>query len=432
VLLSEERSRVDARPPAADAQPLFRVEAIESRSARLSGAVVLRGGLGGWVLTALLVGTITAAFVYASLATYARTETVSGVVMPVQPMAKVVAPRPGLVARLHVQEGDRVKAGQLLAEIRIEQPDSAGQPTSAAGLNAIAAQRELAAERLALSPDRLRAEQARLAAVIKGARQQQDQLRGQLALQRDLVALTRSSFQQIEKLVEKGFVTRLELDRRRQAWIQAEQTLISMEQQFDGTAVTIETARADLSRAAAEYASVRADILASMEQLEVSRSQMSAQQGYAVLAPIAGRVSAIQAAAGRFADGRVPLLSILPEGTKMRVDLYAPSRSMGFLRPGQPVRLLYDAFPWQRFGAFDGTIAEVSQTILAPTEVDAALKLEEPVYRVRVAVKDQAITAFGTSAPLQPGMTLEANIVLERQTFLDWLLTPLRAVELRR
>jgi membrane fusion protein len=116
----------------------------------------------------------------------------------------------------------------------------------------------------------------------------------------------------------------------------------------------------------------------------------------------------------------------------MRVDLYAPSRSMGFLRPGQPVRLLYDAFPWQRFGAFDGTIAEVSQTILAPTEVEAALKLEEPVYRVRVAVKDQAITAFGTSAPLQPGMTLEANIVLERQTFLDWLLTPLRAVELRR
>ena len=56
------------------------------------------------------------------------------------------------------------------------------------------------------------------------------------------------------------------------------------------------------------------------------------------------------------------------------------------------------------------------------------LKLEEAVYRVTVALDGQAVTAYGDKVPLQPGMTLQANIVLERQSFLSWLLQPLNAV----
>jgi membrane fusion protein len=70
----------------------------------------------------------------------------------------------------------------------------------------------------------------------------------------------------------------------------------------------------------------------------------------------------------------------------------------------------------------------VSRIVLDPRDASIPVKLEEPVYKITVALDHQSIDAFGQRLPLQPGMALRANIVLERQSFLDWFLTPLRAV----
>jgi membrane fusion protein len=95
------------------------------------------------------------------------------------------------------------------------------------------------------------------------------------------------------------------------------------------------------------------------------------------------------------------------------------------------VRLLYDAFPYQRFGSFTGRIARVSRTAMDPRELNVPLKIEEPVYRIEVTPGAQTVEAYGESLPLQPGMSLTASLILERRSFLDWLLTPLRAVKNR-
>ncbi|MFN3552843.1 MAG: hypothetical protein ACK4UL_07010 [Novosphingobium meiothermophilum] len=61
----------------------------------------------------------------------------------------------------------------------------------------------------------------------------------------------------------------------------------------------------------------------------------------------------------------------------------------------------------------------------------APVKPEAPSYRIRVRLGEQAVRAFGQSYPVQPGMTLKANIILERQSFLDWLLEPVNAIRNR-
>ncbi|MFN7400550.1 MAG: HlyD family efflux transporter periplasmic adaptor subunit [Sandaracinobacter sp.] len=180
-----------------------------------------------------------------------------------------------------------------------------------------------------------------------------------------------------------------------------------------------------------ESAAAITQLKASMAQLEMASAQQAGEKGYQITAPIKGRVTAVQAASGRFADGRVPLLTIVPEGAIMRAELYAPSRAMGFVQPGQEVRVMYDAFPYQRFGSFAGRVEQVSRTVIAPGEADAPLQLTEPVYRIRVALPQQGVPAYGGVAPLQPGMTLKANIVLERRSFLQWLLDPIMAVRNR-
>ena len=45
-----------------------------------------------------------------------------------------------------------------------------------------------------------------------------------------------------------------------------------------------------------------------------------------------------------------------------------------------------------------------------------------------VRLRRESVTAFGTEAPLQFGMALTADIVLEQRTFLEWLLDPVFAI----
>jgi membrane fusion protein len=109
-------------------------------------------------------------------------------------------------------------------------------------------------------------------------------------------------------------------------------------------------------------------------------------------------------------------------------ELYVPSRAIGFIAPGQRVRLLYDAFPYQRFGPSYGTVQSVSGSVLAPQEVTAAISLAEPVYRVLVTLEAQSIQAFGHPQRIQSGMSLTADIVLEQRSFAEFLLEPLLAM----
>jgi membrane fusion protein len=157
-------------------------------------------------------------------------------------------------------------------------------------------------------------------------------------------------------------------------------------------------------------------------------ARLRGERAYVIVAPIAGRVAALQTASGRAADASLPLMEIVPEGSPLHAQIYAPTRAVGFVRPGQEVRLLYDAFPYQRFGSFRGHIVSVSRAVIDPRQLVAPLHIEEAVYQIDVVPDVQRVGAYGQDLPLQPGMTLTANIILDRRSFLDWLLTPLDAV----
>jgi membrane fusion protein len=267
--------------------------------------------------------------------------------------------------------------------------------------------------------------------VLAGIAQQRADFGRQIAIQSEVVGSAQQMFERIETIVQKGFVSRTELERRRQAWLAARQQLAQLQQQLNALTSEKGRAEAEFARVAAESGSEANAALSSAETLTQQRARLQGERAYVLTAPISGRVAALQTASGRTVDGSLPLMEIVPEGSALHAQIYAPTRAIGFVKPGQEVRLLYDAFPYQRFGSFGGRIVGISRTVIDPRELTAPLKIEEPVYRIDVAPESGAVAAFGDEMPLQPGMTLTANVILERRTFLDWLLTPLRAV-LRR
>jgi membrane fusion protein len=89
---------------------------------------------------------------------------------------------------------------------------------------------------------------------------------------------------------------------------------------------------------------------------------------------------------------------------------------------------MYQAFPHQKFGAADARIVSVSRTVLSGDELSIpGLKTGEPVFRVRAALAQSIVRAYGEAIPIRPGMVLTADVIIDERTLLEWLLDPLYA-----
>lgn len=410
---------------------LFRKEVYANRSERLFGEVVISQPLSTRYLVAFLAAVIAAAVLWVCIGTYARMETAPGTLVPDRPAPKILAPVSGIVTQLSVQEGSFVKAGQTLAIISLDRQSETGDQTLAASLGTITERTALGAEQMRLAGAQISGERARLASAAMTAEAQAADLDRQISLQTEIVASNRTLFEQVSTLVEKGYVSRIDFERRRQTWLSSQQQLGSLRQQRIAQSGQAAQARAQLASLQAQEATQQVELRSAIQSLEQQRLSLEGQKSYVVRAPVAGRVTAVQTNIGSTTNPSSPLMVIVPTDARMRAEIYAPSRAIGFVRAGQEVRLLYDAFPYQRFGSFSGRITSVSRVIIDPRESSVPVKLEEPAYKVVINLDRQTVAAFGQRYTLQPGMALNANIVLERQSFLDWLLLPLRAVSER-
>lgn len=410
---------------------LFRPEAVEFQQVRLKGDVVLADPVSLRILVTIIMGIVIAASVWVVLGTYARIETIPGILVTEDPSAKIIAPAQGTVIDLLVEEGQLVKKGERLAVIGLDRHISSDIAVAAKGLESLTARTELGNAQMALLKDSAATGRKRILSTLESALAQATNLEHQISLQRQVVESNQMMFDQIAPVFSRGFISKFEHEQRKQALIASQQSLASLEEQIIVKKAAIRQARMELDGLAIETAQNMSDLQSNLHTLSQQRVQLQGEKGYIIKAPVDGRVTALQVEAGATVTPAAPVMTIVPAKTKLRAEAYAPNRAVGRVQPGQEVRLLYDAFPYQRFGSFKGRVAWVSRTVIDPKDNDAPLHIEEPTYRVSILLDQQSLNSYGTAAPLHSGMTLDANIVLERQSFLDWLLTPFNAVRKR-
>ena len=139
-------------------------------------------------------------------------------------------------------------------------------------------------------------------------------------------------------------------------------------------------------------------------------------------------VTAIQPVLGAQLSPTSPILTIIPEDSPLEMDLLLPTRSAGFVEVGDPVRIRFDAFPYQKFGLAQGTVVNIDKSLVLPTETVLPVEINEAVYRVRASLSSQVVEAYGESFPLKIGMIANADIVIESRTLLEWLMAPIYSV----
>ncbi|MGH8076120.1 MAG: HlyD family secretion protein [Lysobacter sp.] len=382
-----------------------------------------------FVIVMALVGM--ALLAWGALARYPRTERVMGMVVTSMPSAKVFAPRPGVVERLYVSNGEIVRKGQALAFVALDLKDRTQRSAAGSTLVALSHQQTLVQEQLANEKLAYDHERVRITAALSANTTERQSVGRQADIQRSIVRTASETLDRLAPLAAQGFISGLEFQGRQQEALVERQRLEQLLQQHTQLAARGSDLAAQLQALPSMVDKRSAELGERLQVISQQQARARVDVGYTVTSPVNGRITSLQAPIGRSVDARVPLLAVVPVGAVFEVEVFAPSKAVGFIREGQEVRLMYDAFPYKQYGAFGGRISAISQASFGPTELDVPLKLEEPVYRVRVRLDQQSIPTFRRVLHLQSGMTLSASIVLERRTFLDLLLEPLNAVRKR-
>lgn len=163
---------------------------------------------------------------------------------------------------------------------------------------------------------------------------------------------------------------------------------------------------------------------------QLQRTLLSAEQENqsVVVAPEGGVITTVRVQAGENVSPDTLSLVIIPDNVSWDVHLYATSEDVGFIRPDNPVKLRYAAFPYQRFGVYTGRVKQVSRAAIVGSSLDSRLPENESFYRVTVSIDDQCIVAYGVCEPLQSGMGVTASVQTGKRTLIEWALDPIYTI----
>jgi membrane fusion protein len=410
---------------------LFRREAIEHATRKLDGTVVLATPLSLKVLCLVLASLVSSALVFASLASYSRKASVAGYLVPDKGMIRATSRNSGTLEKLLRKEGEQVAAGDRIAVVTHQTETTTGRLGDALS-KGLELEAQSARQKTLSRIAQLRLERRQAKVRLSKSKSELSQVQVQIKLQSERLALLKEEVGVSVKLAAKGLLSRRETSRRRLTLLAAEKELAEYRRQqaaIERANAEIQTRLAsiplEIDVANSEAKSVEAKITQRRVESEARRVQY-------VVAPLSGRIAALPVTNGQALSAGTTVAIIIPTNGTIEALLLAPSRSIGFVRPGQTVAMRLEAFPYQRFGTIAGTIHSVSSTVIAPSEVGLkGLDIREPVFRVRVTLSQKGIRAYGKVVPFQPGMLVSSDVIFDRRSLLEWLFDPIYAVARR-
>ncbi len=407
--------------------------------------------------TRVLAGTLTAIVVgsigWAYLSKIDEVAVAQGEIIPTSQIRPVRALEGGVISRVNVKEGDRVKQGDVLIEqdpalsktevdriqqnVALVQQDVARleAESKGSGSSGSAIQDQLIASRLRDFDTRqavANADTQRQVAVIGEARARLNRLQENLKSARATVINARERESSLRQLVEQeGAVPRFDYLQAKDQLTEAQNQISSLEQDILAQQQSIQQAEQSYTGAqqsANRLSSERqSEILTQMNQRRQDLTELEGQlkqaqvkaKGQVIVAPISGKIYNIQTSLAErtIAPGQ-DLLSILPDSHDLLVEAKVLNRDIGFVKEGMRVKVKVATFPFQEFGTIDGEVVKLTPN--ATLDKDLGL-----VYTVRIMLRRKTINVEGKDVELTPGMAVTAEVVTRKRSILTFMLEPI-------
>lgn len=370
--------------------------------------------------------------------------TASGKVIP-DGETKVLQPlETGVVRKIAVKEGDRVKKGQLLVEIdpstidperessaknlsyaqlemrRIaatlagEKSISGGGPSGAA----VQAQQNLLESAQSELDKQMEAKQAELASILerqKSAQTSLDENKALLAVATDrekrmnevLDLIARQDYEQVVNEIT-SYTSKMN---------QAAFQVTELEHQHNRVNKEIESLKHQFRRTNLQELS---DKIRTVHELDARLKQSSFRTAkQKILSPVDGYVGELFIhTVGGVVTPAEKLMSIVPVDTPMVAKVSVLNRDIGFVSANLPVSIKVDTFEYQKYGMFQGKVKLVARDSREDQK-------EGLVYDVYVKPTTEYLEVEGRKEKLQPGMTVVAEIKVGTRRIIEFFIYPL-------
>lgn len=371
---------------------------------------------------------------------------------------KLVQPlETSVVKAIHVQDGDKVRAGQVLIEL---------DPTSARADNSRVSQERASAlseawrtqalltaltgggapvlPPVALEGERsvieqvqaqlqaewqdIQAQRAKLHSDIEARQAELATVREQVAKLKATLPLLQKREADFEALSAQGFVSQHAGQDRTRMRIEMEQDLATYRARREEMKVAIKQAEQALT-------AWRADILrtlgerhakADLQQRQLAEESVKATQRErltTLTAPVAGTVQqlAVHTTGGVVTEAQV-LMVVVPDQARVTAEVALENKDVGFVNNGQPAEIKLETFPFTRYGTVPATVT----TITADAVVHEGNKEAGAVFPATLTLAANTIMVDGKRIKLAPGMNLTAEIKTGTRRVIDYLLSPVQ------
>lgn len=234
-----------------------------------------------------------------------------------------------------------------------------------------------------------------------------------------------------EALQKSGFVAEIQVQEKRDDLTDQQVKLSDLRKSLTSQIADIARARRELNNIPLRDAVAQAQLFRNISSGETELSKQQNDHAWSVIAPCDGVIASLTITHHQTAAMSVPLITIIPANVPLLAKLYASSHALGFLKPGQSVKIKLDAFPYQKFGFSLGKVHSISESPVLASETSAGNRLgtlgtaTDSLYTIEVALEQQFVNAYGKRQRLRPGMQLEADIELDTRTLYEWVLEPL-------
>ncbi len=358
------------------------------------------------VISALLALIFAAALAASIYVEFPEHVTAPFVLVPEASADPIQSPFEGVVEEVFAAEQGIIDAGAVLFTIRSPRIQDlyAELRTVDEELAAISARRESTTHAYGINQDVHRAEL--------------DQIQREASYQREYLTIYQDVQDRFEKLGREGLTSSVELLELRLGLAAAERDAAVAAEQVKMTQLLG-------TRMDATHEVALMEFTTNENKLRVRRENLAAQlqnttgDTVSITAPYDGMIlSVARRRPGDVVAVGQELCHIAPLTGQSRAKLELPEPGMGRLREGQPVKLLFAAFPYQRYGVVDGTLHWISPAPVTSVDHEAFIAYALP--------EDLVIGNGALERPLRAGMTGEARIQSGRRTLIEYAFEPLR------
>jgi len=233
-----------------------------------------------------------------------------------------------------------------------------------------------------------------------------------------------------QPLLEKGYVSKLQLMQATDARAEMGRLLADAQNQVSSLGQTLASLKAQRESYIQKWNSdTGTELVTVSNDLDVTRQNLQKAQKLSDLSSLDSPADAVVLKVGKVSSGSVagsgaqslgqdPLFTLVPLDAPVEADVNVSARDIGFIKIGDPVKLKLDAYRFMQHGTAKGVIKTISEGSFTTDDNNTPV---EPYFKVRVTIKEVHLRNVPPDFRLIPGMTLAGDIMVGRRTILSYL-----------